>query len=161
MERNTDKFELVEAKREDIDLLFEWSNDSECRKNSFNSEKIEYIEHEKWFLNKMNDENCKIYLYIFNDEKIGQARIEVQESTGLIGYSIKRQYRGQGHGSRILSLLEKKIENTVDTKIKYLIGKVKFENLASQKVFEKLEYTSEIKDGYVLYTKTLPRKEAI
>lgn len=157
MEKNADKFELVEATMEDIDLLFEWSNDSECRKNSFNSEKIEYSEHKKWFLNKMSDANCKIYLYVYNDEKIGQVRLELQESSGLIGYSIKKDYRGQGHGSRILSLLENKLENTDDTKIKYLIGKVKIENLASQKVFEKLDYTSDSKDGYVLYTKTLSR----
>lgn len=159
MVKNADKFELVEAKMDDIDLLLEWSNDSECRKNSFNSEKIEYSEHKKWFLNKMSDKNCKIYLYVYNKEKIGQVRLELQESTGLIGYSIKKQYRGQGHGSKILSLLENKLENTDNTKIKYLAGKVKVENQASQKVFEKLGYTSEIKDGYVLYTKTLSRKD--
>ena len=155
MEKNADKFELLEATMEDIDLLFEWSNESECRKNSFSSEQIEYSEHKKWFLNKMNDENCKIYLYALNNDKIGQVRLELQGSTGLIGYSIKREYRGKGHGCKILSLLESKLENTDGTKIKYLIGKVKIENQASQKVFEKLNYTSDIKDGYILYTKIL------
>lgn len=157
MEKNADKFELLEATMEDIDLLFEWSNESECRKNSFNSEKIEYSEHKKWFLNKINDENCKIYLYALNNDKIGQVRLELQGSTGLIGYSVKREYRGKGHGCRILNLLEKKIEGLCDTKIKCLIGKVKIENLSSQKVFEKLNYTSDIKDQYILYTKILSR----
>ncbi len=159
MDKNVDKFELVQVSMKDIDLLYEWVNDSECRKNAFNSEKIEYEEHKKWFLKKLNDKNCKIYLYVCNNEAIGQVRIEIQGSSVLIDYSIMKEYRGKGHGINILKLLEEKIQLFKDSKIRCLVGEVKVDNLASQKVFEKLAYSGEMKDDYVSYKKILSIEE--
>lgn len=159
MDKNADKFELVQVSMKDIDLLYEWANDSECRKNAFISKKIEYEEHKKWFLNKLNDENCKIYLYVCNNEAIGQVRIDIHGSNALIDYSIKKEYRGKGHGIKILQLLEEKIILLKSTKIRSLFGEVKNDNLASQKVFIKLGYSCEMKDNYVSYKKILSIEE--
>lgn len=159
MDKNADKFELVQVSIKDIDLLYEWANDSECRKNAFNSEKIEYEIHKKWFLKKLNDKNCKIYLYIYNNNAIGQVRIDIHGSNALIDYSIKKEYRGKGHGIKILQLLEEKITQLKSTKIRSLLGEVKNDNLASQKVFIKLGYSCEMKDNYVSYKKILSIEE--
>jgi spore coat polysaccharide biosynthesis protein SpsF len=159
MDKDADKFELVQVAMKDIDLLFEWANDSECRKNAFNSENIEYEEHKKWFLKKLNDDNCKIYLYVYNKEAIGQVRVDIQGTSAFIDYSIKKEYRGKGHGINILQLLEEKILQLKNSKIRCLVGEVKTDNLASQKVFEKLAYSGEKKDDYVSYKKLLMIEE--
>lgn len=153
MDKVEDKIELVEVTVDDIDLLFKWANDSECRRNSFNSEKIIYSEHKKWFNKKIEDNNCKMYLYRYNTEYIGQIRIEIQGVEAFIDYSIKREYRGKGHGIKILELLEKKILELDNIKIDCLVGEVKIDNIASQKVFEKLEYSGEKKQKYISYKK--------
>ena len=41
----------------DLNKTFEWSNDTLARNNSFNSNKIKFEEHKKWFLNKIYDSN--------------------------------------------------------------------------------------------------------
>lgn len=146
---------LRKVEEKDIDLLFEWANDEECRKNSFHSEKIEYKDHREWFLKKINDKNCNMYLCIAEDDYVGQVRLDIDESksTGMISYSIGKGYRGKGYGLIILELLEFEVKKL--GKIKYLLGQVKYNNLASQKVFVKLNYLSENKEDYIIYKKEI------
>ena len=40
---------LREATIEDRDLLYEWANDPETRRASFNTDRINYEEHCRWF----------------------------------------------------------------------------------------------------------------
>ncbi|MFA9376885.1 MAG: GNAT family N-acetyltransferase [Lachnotalea sp.] len=147
------KMILRKVKEEDIDLLFNWANDFEYRKNSFYFEKIEYSVHQKWFFLKLKDENCKMYLGLCDNEYIGQIRIDILENTGTISYSISKEHRGNGYSYGILSLAEDEIKK-IDC-IKYLEGKVKHDNKASQKVFIKSGYMLEIHKDYNLYRKEI------
>ncbi len=147
------KIMLRKVKAEDIDLLFDWANDSEYRKNSFHSENIEYSEHQKWFFKKLGDKNCKMYLCLCENGYIGQVRLEVLEKTGIISYSICKDFRGKGYSYDILTLLENEIKSIEN--INYLEGKVKYDNQASQKVFIKLGYTPKNQKDYILYKKCI------
>ncbi|RDY27370.1 GNAT family N-acetyltransferase [Lachnotalea glycerini] len=144
---------LRKVESEDIDLLFEWANESQCRKNSFRSERIDYNEHKRWFVSKLNDINCNMYLLVSNDDYIGQVRVEKDGDTGLVSYSINKNYRGKGYGYDILSILEEEIKRMGE--IKYLVGKVKHDNQASHKIFMKLGYIPEENEDYILYKKII------
>lgn len=153
--RTIKEHELIDATIEDMDLLFDWVNDKQCRQSAFNSEKIEYEEHKVWFLNKLSDTNCKIYLYLYKNKKIGQVRIDIDKENAIIAYSVQKEFRGQGHGFTIVDLLEKKIIEENDVRIVNLIGNVKKSNLTSRRVFEKLGYDEKDKTDYILYHKKL------
>ncbi|MCR5175628.1 MAG: GNAT family N-acetyltransferase, partial [Anaerovibrio sp.] len=56
-------------------LLFEWSNDPEVRKNSFNTDSISLPEHEQWLKNALADENTLIYILMERDIPVGQIRL--------------------------------------------------------------------------------------
>ena len=45
------------AKIDDIKLYYSWANDESVRKQSFNSKKIDFEVHQKWFESKIQDEN--------------------------------------------------------------------------------------------------------
>lgn len=130
---------LREAKEEDVDLLFQWANDPVVRQNSFSTQTISHQEHVKWFRKLLSSENCRQYIYMVDDVPVGQVRITIVDGTAEIGYSICAEKRSQGHGKNILFLIKEKIENEFP-RVSKVVGKVKPENIASQKVFSDAGY---------------------
>lgn len=125
---------LRSANYEDCTLLFKWANDSQVRKNAFSPNNIDLESHIKWYENKMNDENTRIFIVLKDNVEVGQIRVDISDNKGFIDYSIDKNYRGQGIGTEILQLIKLEI-----TKVN-LIGYVKKENIASMKAFEKAGY---------------------
>lgn len=130
---------LEKADRYDRDMIFEWANEPEARRNSLHTEKIEYEAHLDWFDKKLKDKDCDFYIYYSGDIPVGQIRIDYKEGIGLISFSIDHRFRGQGHGGILLKLAEDKVIES-RPEIDALEGIVKKENIASQKKFEELNY---------------------
>ncbi len=134
-----EKLTLRYATIEDCDLLFKWANDKETRKNAFSTEPIPYDTHVKWFNNKMKSDNCKILILQMEDIPIGLLRLDYENDTATISYSIDSDHRGKGFGKEIvLQSYNYFLENNKGCK--YLKALVKYENIASQKIFEKLDF---------------------
>lgn len=137
----------------DCDRYYQWVNDDEVIRNSFENNGICYEEHILWFENKLNDISTSLFVAI--DTKgipVGQIRIYFEDNSGLISFSIDKMYRGLGYGSKMIELIEKKIQNEMkDTNT--LIGRVKYDNKASCHIFEKNGYKRTNKKSFVEYTK--------
>ncbi len=91
---------------EDSITYFNWVNDPMVREQSYNSEIISWIDHKKWFNDKILDPNFHFYIFQNSkDEKIGQIRLQkIDNENYLIGVSIAAEHRGKGYGSRILKM---------------------------------------------------------
>lgn len=144
--------EFKAVDEQDGDRLFNWANDNIVRKNSFSSEEISYETHKKWFLKNISSESVKIFIVIEDDEEIGQIRVDIRDDMGTIGYSVDKNFRGKGYGTKILIELVEFISE-LDIGIKLLSGKVKYSNLASQRAFEKAGYSREDLEDCIEYTK--------
>ena len=145
---------LRRATMDDMDLLFKWANNPDVRKNSFNTEPIPYENHVEWF-NKMMLNNSVIqYILCENDIELGQIRLNIENKTAVIDYSIDEVFRGKGLGTKMLTMIE---EIIVSEKIPVftLIGQVKYENKASAKAFIKNEYIQLNQDKYLEYNKKI------
>ena len=46
----------------DIDLLYEWANDSEVRRNAFHTEQIPYSTRKAWFAKVLEDNNDAVHI---------------------------------------------------------------------------------------------------
>lgn len=145
---------LREATVEDTMLLFVWANDLLVRQNSFSSKNIVWDEHRKWFELALSNDNVKIYVLQYNELPVGQIRIENNGSEWRIGYSIDDSWRGNGYGRQMLCLLESKVVDGT-----HLLGEVKRENIASQKIFEELGYRKSInaKGSFFEYRKCVKK----
>jgi len=143
---------LRRADIKDMDLLFQWANDETTRQNAFNTKKISYEEHVNWFINKMESNNCVIYIYCMDDKPIGQVRVDIENSRGLISFNIDANHRSRGHGKRAIELLESIIKNE-SSNMKILVAQVKKSNLASQRIFKRLNYRTTEKEDFYEYEK--------
>lgn len=150
MEEN---YYLRRAKLADREMIFMWSNETECRKNSLNTSYITFDEHVKWFENKMQSKDCFLYIFYFKNTPLGQIRVDIKKDVGIISFSIDYHYRGQGLGKKILELIEEVPE--VKNRVNILQGIVKYGNLASMRSFHSLYYDVLEKEDYMEFSKNL------
>jgi RimJ/RimL family protein N-acetyltransferase len=149
MNRNISFRKAIE---DDLLLYFYWTNDSSVRENSFQSEAISLENHTNWFLAKIKDNTCVMYIFENHlKQPIGQVRIQKQdESTAIIGISNDKNHRGKGYASQMLAIASKQfMEETPNYTISAYI---KTENKASEKIFQKAGYKLDIVLDYQNYS---------
>ncbi|MBO8159076.1 GNAT family N-acetyltransferase [Thermosyntropha sp.] len=145
-------FRLVQE--EDCDLLYKWANDPVVRENSFNKHFISYDEHKKWFYEKINSPKCLFFIVISFDQPVGQIRLDIEEDTAIINYSVDKNYRGRGYGTQILINIVQVIKE-YNIPVNRIVGKVKLSNIASQKAFKKAGYSEKRFKDYIEYSKDI------
>ena len=119
----------------DIKLLFDWANDLDVRQNAINTQLISWEGHQKWFQNRLESSISKIFIFLIDEQPIGQVRFEFEKNQWLIDYSIDKLYRGKGLGKLML----KEILSYFKTN-EPIIAYVKIENIASAKIFNSLGF---------------------
>lgn len=144
-----EKLRIRKATIEDMDLIFEWANDEDERRNSFNPEKIPYENHCRWYKNKMDSDDTYIFILMCGDTPIGQCRLDIEDGEALISYFIGQRYRNCGYGKKLLNLIYEEVKNNIP-KITVLRAEVKEENIPSQKVFIALGYSEIINSKQAL-----------
>ena len=136
---------------QDIRDIFLWRNDPISRKNSINKKIISYVSHESWFKKVLKDQNNKYFIGIKNSEKIGLVSYVKKESDSMyVSINMNPKFRGKGLGADLL-ILSQNHKNIANEGYK-LIAKIKKNNLASIKSFQKAFYIKygELKYYYLL-----------
>ena len=147
---------LRRADISDMENIYEWANDADTRKNSFNQTPIPFDVHKKWFENKINSDSVLFYIYQCGKEKFGQARFDIEGDTATISCTINPLYRGKGYGYKILLLAEDKIIREFK-QINNFHAEVKNDNIACLKMMKKLNYDESQEEGYVKLFKKINR----
>jgi len=135
-------YNLRNATIDDAKLLFDWTNDDDVRATAVVKKNIEWDEHINWLTNKLQSNQSYIYI-LTNDknENIGVIRFEKANDAFIISYSIDKLHRGKGMGYLILQLgIEKILKNKPQCKF---VASVQTDNIASNKIFEKLGFRLE------------------
>ncbi len=94
---------LFEAKFDDCDHFYELANDIDVRNVSFNQNSIDYQTHIKWYTEKLNSINDKLFILKYENNFVGQIRFEIKNDHAIVSISILKKYRGLGYGSIILN----------------------------------------------------------
>lgn len=153
------KLFLRKATVDDKDFIFTLANNAECRQNSFSAKKIAEDEHEKWFEEVLQSRTKRLLVLMDEEMKVGQGRVDYISDQCKISYSIIPERRGYGYG-RILILQLLQFIRKDFPQCKYSYGEVKYKNIASQKVFEMLNFKMEDKGNYFLYYKDMDEEPA-
>lgn len=150
-----ENIKIRKATIDDLDLIFEWANDPDERRNAFNSEPILYENHVKWYQSKMKSDDTYIFILMCDDIPVGQCRLDIEDGDALISYFIDHEYRNKGYGKKLLNLIYDKVKTQIPT-IKTLTAEVKEENVPSQRVFLSLGYSEKIDTSRELREYKLP-----
>jgi len=134
----------------DIEITFKWANDPLVRRFSINKNLIPWDEHKAWFERKITSQTCKYYILIHNGNPVGSVRFDLDQfQNAQISYLIDRQYHGKKLG---IVLLKQGIAQIIrdENKLVGLYGYVMKENIASVKIFEKLNFANIPSDNDLL-----------
>ena len=136
-----EEFYIRKVKKQDMKKIFDISNDEEVRRNSFNSEKIVFDNHQKWFLNKLKDRNILFLVAQKDDEVFAQVRFEKDNEGYIISISLSSKVRGCGLGVKILEKSLEYFKEKIGNEEIYAY--IKKENISSIKIFEKIGFRKE------------------
>ncbi len=134
-------YNLRKANKDDVKLLFNWANDPDARANAKNSEPIKWKDHVKWFDKKISDNSSFIYILTEKEKDLGVVRFDKKIDDFIISYFIDKAYRGKGLGELALREGLRILHRVVDNP--NLLAYVKKGNIASEKIFEKLDFILE------------------
>jgi len=127
---------IREVRPLDCGLLFEWANDPAARSVSFSSGTITMEEHEKWFKEKLNDENSFIFIGIDREEnEVGVVKFDVDADESTVSINVAPDFRGKGFGKMLLKLACGRFSE--QSHVRAINAYVKPENAASINLFEK------------------------
>ncbi|MCX2739108.1 UDP-2,4-diacetamido-2,4,6-trideoxy-beta-L-altropyranose hydrolase [Pontibacter anaerobius] len=131
---------LRKATAGDMMLVYDWNNDPEVRRHSFNPELIPLANHQAWFGARLRDESTPIYLAEAAGEPTAQIRFTLSGGMATIGYLIAKEFRGQGLGHVVLLKgIAKLLQDHPEVNL--IEGLVQQENIASVRAFEKAGFT--------------------
>ena len=102
----------------------------EVRANAIDQNSFSYEEHFNWLRAKIKDADCKFYILEYDQQSVGQLRLDKENDEWVIDYSIDPSKRGQGFGKKIIQLI---LEKEPGIKLRALVLE---NNLPSIKVFE-------------------------
>jgi len=120
--------------------LYKLSNSPEVRAVSFHQDPITREEHEKWYQNKLSDDNCIMFVITNNDRDfVGSIRFDKTSTQEcIVSILINQQFRGRGVGTQAIKEASKIIMNNSPTcRIKARILK---NNIGSLKSFLRAGY---------------------
>jgi RimJ/RimL family protein N-acetyltransferase len=124
----------------DIELTFNWATNPVIRKYSFQQNEIQFDEHKAWFNKQIAEKNAIYFILWEKDKALGSLRINKDDKgLGLISYQIAPELHGKKLGSKLLRMAIRHIRIN-NTDIERIIGYVIPENIASIKIFEKVNF---------------------
>jgi RimJ/RimL family protein N-acetyltransferase len=132
-------------------LILQWANDPLVRQNAFNPDPIDGATHRAWFYQRLrHPETCQIYiLETDTGTPIGQVRFERSDDAWEIHYGLAAVARGRGLGAPLLQTALQAWRQSQEGAL--VFGRVKSDNLPSQKVFERLGFTPAAGGGEIVY----------
>ena len=127
-------------------MLLNWANEKTVRQNSFNTAHISQETHDKWFDRMMKNPLEIQYIMMLENEPVGQIRFSLSDdlTEAEVDYSIDIKKRGLGLGKNLIELALKKIKEEKPG-ITKIVGRVKEDNIASEKCFKACGFTAKFK----------------
>jgi len=149
------KINLKKADFTDIEFLFYLRNIPEYYKYYTHPKPVQWEEHINWIMPiLLGVDRRDLYIIIVEDIKAGQIRIDFSADMAEISISLVEHFRGKNIAP---VALEKAIEKAKKEKeVKTFRAHVHQDNIASQKLFEKVGYQIEMQEGvWIKYVKTI------
>lgn len=138
--KNRFRISLKKAGLSDIKTLWHLRNQPETYKYSRQNQTVDWKEHVEWISPIISGKSNKELFMIKNLETpIGQIRFDwMKNKKAEISISILKGFQGKGFAVKSLSLAVEQAKK--ENKTKSLIAVIHEENLASRKLFEKLNF---------------------
>lgn len=127
---------LRPATPQDCRRLWEWRNEPDSQRASFNTEPIPYERHEGWFRERMDDPDTLIHLILeAPGREVGYVRFQVSGDDAEISVCVDTGCRGKGYGPAAIRMASDRL--LADRPSTRVIANVRRDNPASEAAFRR------------------------
>jgi UDP-2,4-diacetamido-2,4,6-trideoxy-beta-L-altropyranose hydrolase len=131
--------ELRRATLDDAELLYDWRNDPETRRNSFSSDEIPFDVHVEWLRNKLAEPNCRLFIAELDGAPVAQVRVDRRgEDWAEVSVGVASEARGLGLGRTVIGAGS--AAGAEQLGVTRVVARIKPENLASVAAFHAAGY---------------------
>lgn len=128
--------------------LLRWANDPLTRRDSFSQRPITPAEHHEWFHRVLSDDALRQFIVeTGNGAEVGQVRFHKHDGECEVHYAVAPEFRGRKLGGKLLRAALDEFRSDYRGRV---IGRVKADNLASQKIFRALGFDLDRTDADTL-----------
>jgi len=136
------KLNIRPVEKKDYEKILEWRNDHEVRINSLTQHIISIDEHVEYWNEFLKNITNFAYIVVYDNRDIGVLKLKyINKKTYEIDIFLSKNYRNKGLGLQILKIAK---EIAIQKGITKLIAKIKHENQASKKIFEKSGFSQKL-----------------
>ena len=129
------KLNLRPVEIKDYEKILKWRNDPDVRINSLTQHIISIDEHIEYWTEFLQNETNFAFIVVHGHDDIGVLKLKnINKTTYEIDIFLSKSYRNKGLGPQIIKIAKK---IAVQKGIKQLIAKIKYDNGASKKAFER------------------------
>ena len=123
----------------DRQRVFQWSNDLETRRNSFQTQQIQWDEHLEWMRRKLEDPESHTYIGTIGDRPFATVQFERSpDGDAEIGINIDARFRGKGLSVPLLEAA--RTAYLADAGSRRVRARVKSFNARAIRAFENARY---------------------
>ncbi len=125
---------LRAATRADCDQIWQWRNDPETRRSSFDEREIPLAEHRTWFEATLARPDRRFYIIVLEGTDVGMIRLDRQGADAIVNVNLAPEWRGRGVGRAALRTL---VEGAfAEPGLRRLVARMKRLNVGSRRAFE-------------------------
>lgn len=148
------EIKIRKAKEDDKMFLFDLRNQPSTYRYSKNANQVEWQEHIDWLEPILKGKTEKhLFVIDVDGEKAGQTRVDIEEQGAEVNISLMPEFQGRGVAFIAIEQVMEKISQ--EQGIKIFMAHIHRENIASQKLFEKLGFEFQNQDDvWKTYVKT-------
>lgn len=127
---------LRRANITDMEAIFNWRNDPKIRQSSFNSERISWENHVRWFKQIIVSRQHHLLIGEIEHQPVGVLRYDIQNTIVEVSIYLIPGMEGQGLGNRLLLAGNDWVKSHLPA-IKKIEAKILSDNKISLKTFTK------------------------
>ena len=126
------------AKPDDCIEFFNWANDPAVREQSLSTTTIQWLDHKKWFSEKISSRSSEMHVMEADGLPVGQVRFEKSAAVAEINYSLDKIVRNRRWASAMLEMAMKMFGQKCSSTLR---ARVKSSNAKSSAVFKQLGFS--------------------
>jgi RimJ/RimL family protein N-acetyltransferase len=116
-------------------MLLEWRNESDAVRFSASGRPVTTAEHERWFTRVRSDQSgTTIWIIEDSGTPVGQVRVDVENSVGVVSIAIAVEHRGRGIGPNALRAMVAAV--SAEGEVRLLRALAHADNSRSLRAFE-------------------------
>jgi spore coat polysaccharide biosynthesis protein SpsF len=119
----------------DCDFVLDLRNDDVAVRFSVTGTTVDRAGHREWFTRRLTDPATRIWIAVVDDQRVGQARVDVVAGVGTVSIAVAPDHRGKGHATAMLLALQAALR--ADLQVKVLRAEIHRENESSVRAFAK------------------------